>query len=96
MIRRHAPPFSGMSEFYTDSETGAPLLNDRGDLANDIDIDRFLSRPEVLQQLDRLTLEMGVEDRRMKKNLSECLIQVEFDAFNRQRRRGALCCLSPP
>jgi hypothetical protein len=89
MILRHAPAFRGMSEFYTDSKTGAPLVNDCGELADDSDMHRFLSRPDVERELDRLTFEMCAEDRLKGEKLPPWLLQAELDAFIRQRERDA-------
>lgn len=89
MICRHAPIFQGVSAYYTDSETGAPLFNDRGEFADDNDVCRFLVRPDVERELDRLTFEMCAEDRRMGEKLPDWLLQAEMNAFIRQRRRVA-------
>ena len=85
MIRRHAPAFRGMPAYYIDFETGAPLFNDRGELATDNDIDRFESRPDVVAEWDRLIFDICTEDRRKGKKLPARLLQAEFEAFQRSR-----------
>lgn len=89
MIVRLPPAFVGMPSFYIDDETGAPLFNDRGELANDNDMRRFLGRPEVSRELERLTLEMCAEERRKGEMLPPWLLQAELEAFQRARKREA-------
>ena len=88
MINRRAPCFAGMSAYYVDDD-GAPLFNDHGEIADDNDMYRFLGRPEVVRELDRLTFEMCAEDRSKGEKLPDWLLQAEVDAFIRQRSRVA-------
>ncbi len=87
MIRRLAPAFRGMSAFYTNPETLAPLFNDRGELADDNDVDKIESRPDVVAAYDRLALAIAAEDRLMGKKLSDELLHAELEAFLCQPRR---------
>ena len=77
-----------MPAYYTDPQTGAQLVNDSGNLADDSDMRRFVSRPDVELELDRLTFEMCTEDRLKGEKLPAWLLQAELSAFIRQRGRG--------
>ena len=85
MIVRLPPAFVGMSSIYTDSETGSPLFNDHGELADDEDMRRFMKRSDVMRELDRLTFEMCAEYRRKGKKLPAWMLQAELEVFQRSR-----------
>lgn len=82
MIVRHKL-FSGIPAYYTDSETGDPLFNQRGELATDRDVDRFFKQAEP--ELDRLTLEMCAYHRARGEKLEQWQLDAELAAFRRTR-----------
>lgn len=86
MILRHPPAFLGMSAFYTDSETGAALLNVGNELADDNDVYVALSNPELEPYLDRMILEICEDKRRRGEKLTPLWLHAELEAFQRNRK----------
>lgn len=82
MIVRHKL-FSGIPAYYTDSETGDPLFNQRGELANEDDVHRSIG--QVGPDLDRLTLEMCRDEREHGNSIPMWLNQAESDALERMK-----------
>lgn len=85
MIRRHPPTCVGMSAFYTDCETGAPLFNDRLEVADENDVYFALSSADMQPDVDRLILEICADQRRKGEKLTPLWLRAELDAFQRTR-----------
>ena len=88
MIIRRDPCFVGIPAYYVDDD-GTPLINDRGDLATEADVDIVLYRSEVSRELDRLLMQMCSFLRARGERLTQLELNGELGAFQRLRKGEA-------
>lgn len=75
----HFSPFYGID--------GSILVNNRGQVASESDMDQFFRMAEP--ELDRLTLEMCAHERAQGNKLEPWQLEAELHVFTRQMKRGA-------